>query len=141
MGTAPNPITGRCMCGSVTYETTAEPEMVAVCHCVDCQRQTGSNYTVVVGFPAEEVTLNGDSLAMFATTGTDHGTPTRRTFCSACGSPIITHSDQYGGLAFIKVGTLDDQSWIKPAVEIWCSSKQPWAPHLEGTTRYERDMT
>jgi hypothetical protein len=30
------------------------------------------------------------------------------------------------GLNIIKAGTLDDTSWLKPTMEIFCNSAQPW---------------
>src|SRR4051794_18779645 len=118
MGTPPDTITGRCMCGSVSYSTRAEPGLAVVCHCTDCQKQTGSTYTVVIGFPKDQLTIEGDTLGTYSTMGEDHKTPTVRNFCSACGSPIVTFSSQYDDHAFIKVGTLDDPSWVEPKVEI-----------------------
>ena len=32
----------------------------------------------------------------------------------------------FGGLAAIKAGTLDNSSWVKPGIQIWCDSAQPW---------------
>ena len=51
MDEAPRPITGHCLCGSVTYSADAEPAVQAVCHCTDCQRQTGNPFSVIVGVP------------------------------------------------------------------------------------------
>ena len=42
MSPAPNPLTGHCLCGNVTYSADAEPLIQGVCHCTDCQRQTGN---------------------------------------------------------------------------------------------------
>jgi hypothetical protein len=136
---APEPLSGRCMCGRVTYTTSAPPATpVIVCHCVDCQRQTGSAYTTVVGVPADRLTVSGGTLSSYATIGEDHGCQTVRSFCSGCGSPIVTHG-AYDGLAFIKVGTLDDPSWAKPEVEIWRRSAPRWTPAFPGTQVFERD--
>lgn len=127
------------MCGQITYETTAPPVSgVVICHCVDCQRQTGSAYTSVVGVPADSLTISGDSLASYSTTGSDHGQSTVRSYCSACGSPIVTHG-AYEGVAFIKVGTLDDPSWATPEIEIWRESAPPWTPAFPGTQVFDRD--
>ena len=135
----PERLSGRCMCGRVTYTTSAPPATpVIVCHCVDCQRQTGSAYTTVVGVRADRLTVSGDTLSSYATVGEDHGSQTVRSFCSGCGSPIVTHG-AYDGLAFIKVGTLDDPSWAKPEVEIWRRSAPPWTPAFPGTQVFERD--
>ena len=133
-----NPITGRCLCGSVTYSTDAEPVVQAVCHCTDCQRQTGSPFTVVVGVPRSALTVEGDTLASFTTIGEDHGGETQRSFCSACGAPVFSTSAAVPELALLKAGSLDDASWLEPAVEVWASSAQPWSPHFERAARFER---
>ena len=134
----PKPITGRCLCGAVTYSADAEPVLQGVCHCADCQRQTGNPFSVIVGVPSAAFKVEGSALASFATTGTDHGGETERNFCSACGSPIFSFSPLFPEVTFIKAGSLDDASWLQPAAEVWTSSAQPWAPHFEGTARLER---
>jgi hypothetical protein len=138
MAGPPNQITGRCLCGSVTYRADAEPVVQAVCHCTDCQHQTGTAFSVVVGVPRAALTVEGSTLASFTTTGEEHGTDTQRRFCSACGSPIVSFVEAVPDLAFLKAGTLDDASWLEPAVEVWSRSAQPWSPHFEHATRLER---
>jgi hypothetical protein len=138
MSDAPKPITGRCLCGSVTYSADAEPLAQGVCHCTDCQRQTGNPFSVIVGVPRAALGAQGSTLASFTTTGTDHGDATERSFCSACGSPVFSVSAVMPDVAFIKAGTLDDASWITPAVEVWTGSAQPWSPSFAGTAQFER---
>ena len=138
MAEAPKPLTGRCLCGAVTYSVDADPVAQAACHCADCQRQTGNPFSVVVGVPRDALKVEGSTLATFTTIGTDHGGETQRHFCSACGSPVFSNAAVAPQLVFIKAGSLDDASWIEPALEVWTSSAQPWSPHFEGTTRLER---
>jgi hypothetical protein len=135
---APKPITGRCLCGGVTYSADAEPVVQAVCHCTDCQRQTSSPFSVIVGVPRAAFNVEGSTLASFTTTGSDHGGPTERNFCSACGSPLFSDAAVAPELTFIKAGSLDDASWLQPAVEAWTSSAQPWSPHFENAAQLER---
>jgi hypothetical protein len=138
MAPVPSQISGHCLCGGVTYSVDAEPVVQAVCHCTDCQRQTGTAFSVVVGVPRAALTLEGSTLSSFTTTGEDHGTATERHFCSACGSPIVSFARAVPDMAFIKAGTLDDASWLAPAVEVWSRSAQPWVPQIEHSTRLER---
>jgi hypothetical protein len=138
MADAPKPLTGRCLCGGVTYSADAEPVVQAVCHCADCQRQTGNPFSVIVGVPRASLSVEGGTLASFATIGEDHGGETQRNFCSACGSPVFSIAAVAPELAFIKAGSLDDASWLEPAVEVWMSSAQPWSPHFEHAARMER---
>jgi hypothetical protein len=138
MAAAPKPITGRCLCGGVTYSVDAEPVVQAVCHCADCQRQTGNPFSVIVGVPRAAFNVEGSSLASFATIGEDHGGETQRNFCSACGAPVFSIAAVAPELAFIKAGSLDDALWLQPAVEVWTSSAQPWSPHFEHAAQMER---
>lgn len=138
MADAPKPMTGRCLCGSVTYSVDADPLVQAVCHCADCQRQTGNPFSVIVAVPRDALKVEGDTIASFATTGDDHGKDTQRSFCSNCGAPVFSHSEAMPEMAFIKAGSLDDASWLEPTVEVWTSSSHAWSPHFQGAARFER---
>jgi hypothetical protein len=131
-------ITGRCLCGNVTYTVEGDAVIHAACHCTDCQRQTGNPFSVVVGVPRDAFSVQGSTLSSYATIGTDHGGETERNFCSACGSPIFSAAAAMPEMVFIKAGTLDDASWVQPSVEVWTGSAQPWAPHFEGAGHFER---
>jgi hypothetical protein len=138
MGDAPNPLTGRCLCGSVSYSVAAEPLASAVCHCADCQRQTSSPFSAVVVVPRTAFQVQGATLSSFNTVGGDHGQDTERFFCSACGSPIYSLSPAGPDFAYVKAGSLDDSSWLEPSIEVWTASAQPWAPRLEQAMQFER---
>lgn len=120
-----NKIEGSCLCGQVTYSSSAEPAMIAICHCPDCQKQSGAAFSVNVLVPIESVALKGESLAQYVVDGAT-GTAVTRNFCNNCGSPISTELEAFGGLTAVKSGTLYDSSWVKPGVQIWCDNKQPW---------------
>jgi hypothetical protein len=129
MSAVPSPITGRCLCGSVTYSADAEPVVQAVCHCTDCQRQTGTAYSVIVGVPSDALQIDGaDNLGSFTTVGTDTKQDVKRHFCRECGSPVMSTADALPGLTFIKAGTLNDTSWLEPQLHVWTDSAQPWVP-------------
>ena len=132
-------ITGGCLCGSVRYASDAEPVLVAVCHCGTCQKYTGSAFSLNLGVPSESVTITGESLATYEDRSGASGNPFFRTFCSRCGSPISGYGSVYSGLTFMKGGTLDDPSWVRPNAHIWCSEKQPWVMIEEDVAQYPRN--
>ena len=138
MPEAPRPITGRCLCGGVTYTADADPVIQAVCHCTDCQRQTGNPFSVVIAVPRAAFEVKGSTLSSFATIGEDHGGETERHFCSNCGAPVFSVAAVMPEMVFIKAGSLDDASWLEPTVEAWTSSAQPWSPRFENTAQLER---
>jgi hypothetical protein len=117
-------IAGGCLCGKIRYSAEAEPVLTAVCHCKNCQKQTGTSFSVIIGVPTAALSVKG-ALKTFDDTG-DSGKPVHRNFCPDCGSPITSIVDARPGMSFIKAGTLDDASWLKPTVEVWCGSAQPW---------------
>src|ERR1044072_2667992 len=79
---APMPMTGRCLCGAATYSADAEPMVQAICHCTDCQRQTGNPFSVIVAVPAASFSSEGDTITTYATVGEDQGGGTQPSFCS-----------------------------------------------------------
>jgi len=112
-----------------------------LCHCQDCQRQTGSSFSILVAVPRAALHVDGDALATYVTVGADTGEERRRQFCSKCGSPVVTLLAERPELAVIKAGTLTDRSWLSPTVEIWCDSAQPWLAPIADSRRLARGLS
>ncbi len=116
-------MSGGCLCGAVRYEVNADPLMCVACHCKNCQRQAGSALSIIVGIPEDAIDISGE-VKTYNDTG-DSGATVRRQFCGDCGSPLFSRLEQ-PGLMFIKAGTLDDTSSLKPAFHCYAKSKQDW---------------
>lgn len=130
-------MTGRCLCGQFSYSAESEPQMTAVCHCKNCQRQAGSAFSILISVPEASVTSKGE-LKTYEDTA-DSGNKVYRHFCAECGSPVFTTVPGAPGVTFIKAGTLDDPSGLTPTIEFWTKSAQPWVPHVEGAMRMEEN--
>jgi len=118
-------VTGGCLCGQIRYTLNAEPQICVTCHCKNCQRQAGTALSIIVGVPEDAVEITGE-VKTYNDTG-DSGAIVRRQFCGNCGSPVFTRLEQ-PGLMFIKAGSLDDTSQLKPAFHCYTKSKQDWVP-------------
>ncbi len=116
--------TGKCLCGAISYETSADPVMTAACHCKNCQRQAGSALSIIVGYPKGSVQISGEPKT-YHDKG-ESGLAVDRKFCDNCGSPLFTDAASAPDLIFIKAGTFDDVSWLEPGVHFWTKSAQPW---------------
>jgi hypothetical protein len=119
-------LTGRCLCGDVSYEIGGELIATALCHCDHCQRQGGSAFSVNLVVHESQLNVSG-----VLTTYEDMGERgdavyVRRRFCGSCGSPIVSELVQTAGVVAVKAGTLDDKSQVRPTVEVWCVDRQPW---------------
>ena len=120
---------GACLCGKIRYQASADPVFMAVCHCKDCQRATGSAFEAVIGIPAATLTVEGTPKVFTAKGGS--GQDVHRSFCLDCGSTLMLHLDARRGMVLLTTGPLEDPSVFEPAVEIFCASAQPWV-HLGG---------
>jgi hypothetical protein len=68
----------------------------------------------------------------------DTGNATYRRFCPSCGTPVQVEAAIMADVAMIPVGTLDDPSQVKPAMQIYCDSAQPWALLEGGIQRHAK---
>ncbi len=127
-------ITGGCLCGKVRYSANVEPVFTGVCHCRDCQKFSGSAFAVVVGVPKAALSVQG-KLAGFSKPG-DSGKPIERRFCPECGSSIADEAAALPNVVMISGGTLDDPSWVKPGMQIYCDSAQSWVQLGDGMQRF-----
>jgi len=119
-------ISGGCLCGQVRYSAHSDPAFMGVCHCKNCQKQTGTAFSVVLAVPKSGLSIHGQ-LKTYRDTG-GSGQPVLRSFCPECGSPITTVVASMPDLTLLKAGTLDDTSWLDPKMHIFCDSAQHWCP-------------
>ncbi len=116
---------GGCRCGAVTFRASAEPVFVGLCHCRNCQKETGTAFSSVIGLPTPSLTVTGTT-KQYDSVG-DSGKSTHRTFCPECGSTITHWADIMEGVIMVNVGSLDDPSQVTPVMQIYCDSALPWA--------------
>ena len=129
---------GSCLCGSVQITLTADPVAVGICHCRDCQKQTGSSFSLVALVPMAGVQVSG-AMGRFDTRG-DSGLPVERSFCPKCGSPVRTDSDgtRQQGITIIKAGLLEDVRDLMPNLQIYCESEHSWLRDTNAIVRFPR---
>ena len=128
-------IKGGCLCGQVSYTADGEAALVGVCHCKHCQKQSGSAFSINLAVPRAALTITSGDPAVYADKG-DSGAAVCRHFCRDCGSPLFSDAASLPQWLILKAGTLDDPSRVKPDVNAWCKSAQPWTPHPEGVPRF-----
>ena len=116
---------GGCSCGAVRYRMASGPLFVHACHCLDCQRQTGSAFVLNSLIETDRLLVHAGELRRHEMP-TDSGKPHGIYRCASCGVAVWS---EYGGLAvlrFVRVGTLDRPAALAPDVHIYIRSKQPW---------------
>ncbi|XHS79394.1 GFA family protein [Burkholderiaceae bacterium UC74_6] len=116
--------TGGCLCGQVRYTLSADPVASRICWCRDCQHIAG-NGTVNAIFPSESIAITGETKAYLSSA--ESGNQITRRFCPQCGSHLFADSSGRAGFTVVRIGTLDDPSSVKPAMNIWSTSAPNWA--------------
>jgi hypothetical protein len=127
---------GQCGCGEVRYRLESEPMFVHCCHCLDCQRQTGSAFVLNAIIEADRVTMLSGTVEPVGVP-TASGKPHHISRCSRCRVALWS---VYGGvdkLRFVRVGTLDEPSALTPDVHIFTRSKLPWVVLPESVPAFE----
>jgi hypothetical protein len=85
-------INGSCLCGRVRYKSDVEPTGAVICHCIHCQKVSGSAFSVNIIVLVSNVTWEGQSPASYADKG-ESGKPILRKFCQNCGSSIAAEAE------------------------------------------------
>jgi hypothetical protein len=118
------PREGGCSCGAVRYRLASEPLFIHCCHCLNCQRQTGSAFVINLLIEADRVELlAGDPQPVDVPR--DDGSKQRIYRCPSCQVAVFS---EYGRseVRFVRAGTLDQPSGVTPDVHIYTRSKVPW---------------
>jgi hypothetical protein len=127
-------VEGGCSCGAVRYRLTSEPMFVHCCHCLNCQRQTGSAFVINLLIEADRVEVGGDPDPVDVPR--DDGSKQRIYRCSTCQVAVFS---EYGSpkVKFVRGGTLDEPAAVSPDVHIYTRSKLPWVSLPEGVPAFD----
>jgi len=127
---------GGCSCREVRYRLTSAPMFVHCCHCLNCQRHTGSAFVINMLIESARVeVLSGSPQPV--TMPENGGTPNRIFRCPECRVAVWS---EYGGrsqILFVRAGTLDDPAAVAPDVHIYTRSKLPWVRLPESVPAFE----
>jgi hypothetical protein len=126
---------GGCACGLVRYRLASGPLIVHCCHCLNCQRQTGSAFAINLMIEADRVeVLNGEPRPVEV--ARDDGGVQRVFRCHSCQVAVFS---EYGWpeLLYVRGGTLDEPSTAPPDVHIFTRSKVPWVKLPDGAPAFE----
>lgn len=129
--------TGGCQCGNIRYEIVGKPNALVVCHCTDCQRQSGSAFGMTLPVNESDFRLTQGEVKTYASTSAA-GRGKLGAFCPDCGTRIYHKPEWRKGTVSVKPGTLDDTSGLKPGMHLWTSSKQGWVNIPEDVKTFEK---
>ncbi|KAF4596887.1 hypothetical protein EYR38_008278 [Pleurotus pulmonarius] len=123
---------GSCLCQKVRFEMRGQPKTYLVCHCLNCQKASGSAFMANAFFlPKDVVITEGkDHIKTYADSNTKSGQPLIRSFCGECGSSLFLRNVTID-LTIVNTGSIDDKletdaSIRVPKRELFVEDKRPW---------------
>lgn len=124
-----------CRCGQLKAAITGEPVRVSVCHCLDCQKRSGSAFAVQARWPEAQVEIEGQSKTWSHLA--DSGNRITHHFCPECGSTVHYRIDgKFDGLIAIPLGAFDDPYFAVPGFSVWEERKHEWVEIVGGDVEH-----
>jgi hypothetical protein len=134
----PYPISGSCQCGGVKYTLLSEPNLIAVCHCKECQKLSTSAFSITAMVDASTIVFEGDMQEW--SRSSDSGNVSFAKFCATCGNRIYHFNPAEPEKIKLKPSNLSDTSIIQPTVHIWVSEKQDWYQIPENVKVFDKQF-
>lgn len=117
--------TASCSCGQLRATCTGAPVRISICHCLECQKRTGSIFGVQARFPKDQVVIEGRATAW--TRVGDSGEGATFHFCPVCGSIVYWDQGAAPGFVGVPVGQFADPTFPPPHVSVYEERQHPWA--------------
>jgi hypothetical protein len=114
-----------CSCGQLRLMTEGDPIRVSMCHCLACQRRTGSAFGIQARFTSDHVRVVGRSSDYVRTSDTGEKDVTFH-FCPDCGATVFYTGSNAPDVIAVPVGAFADPSFPVPTLSVFESRRHPW---------------
>ena len=117
--------TATCRCGQLRAECTGDPVRISVCHCLECQKRSGSAFATQARWPDAQVKIVGDYKTWQRIA--DSGARVTYRFCPNCGSTLAYVIQNWPGVTAIPVGAFADPKFPPPQHSVYENRQHAWA--------------
>ena len=130
-------VEGQCHCGAIVYDAEVEPGTIAICHCADCQMQSGSVFRTNIPAAADHFHIIKGTPRKYIKV-TTNGARRVHAFCENCGGPVYSSAEENPKSYSLRVGALKQRYELgSPARQIWTKRRFPWLPPLESAEAFD----
>lgn len=116
--------TATCRCGALRAICRGEPVRISVCHCLECQKRTGSAFAAQARWRDDEVTVEGQSKTWERIADSGHRATYR--FCPTCGSTVAYVIEGWPGVTGIPLGAFADPTFPPPKFSVYEHRRHLW---------------
>lgn len=116
---------GSCHCGIVRWEFSLPIKTVVKCHCANCRKLQGSDYSTWVVVPSDQYSIIQGSESI---TKYQANEKSSKSFCSHCGTAVfLSNGKHFVGSVVLALGALDSYSEnLSPKIQVYTTSKAEW---------------
>lgn len=129
-------VRGRCRCGRVRFVLREEPIAFYLCHCTDCQAESGSAFGQSMHVRREAIDAVEGPTRQHTVDGED-GRVGVLTHCGSCLTVLWGGRPDVPQVVGLNAGSLEDVAGLTPWGNMWTRSARPWVALAPGP-RYER---
>lgn len=130
------PRTASCLCGALSVTCKGDPFRISVCHCLDCQKRSGSSFAAQARFPAKQVTVTGEAKVWVRTA--DSGKTSDHHFCPTCGGELWYVAEPFRDMMAIPIGRFADPAFPPPEYSVYEERKHGWVQIVgDGVEHYD----
>ena len=123
-------VSGRCLCGRISYRVNGPVVWSGYCHCRSCRRFTGSVVTSWLGIDDRDLEFDAALPAYHIDGGVTRG------FCPNCGSSLTYASERFPSYVQLHLGSLDNPDSITPRAHVHHAEKVAWFEVDDDLPRY-----
>lgn len=138
---APIERSGQCVCGDIRYVCVGEPERVTICHCLWCQRRTGTAFGAEVVFQAHNIGFQGHAPASYRHLSDESGRWLEVYFCPRCGTNLGFTLEAVPGVRTVPAGTFDDTAFLNSKHikfrHVFARTRCTWSEPASGADVYD----
>jgi hypothetical protein len=140
--TMPIERSGQCVCGSVRFICVGEPERVTICHCLWCQRRTGTAFGAEVVFQDRNVSFLGIAATSYRHISDESGRWLEVYFCPRCGSNLGFTLEAVPGVRTVPAGTFDAPDFLNSKHikfrHVFARTRRKWSELTSDVEVYEQ---
>jgi hypothetical protein len=133
-------LTGSCVCNTIRYRLLTSPLFCYACHCIDCQKTTGSAFYLSATIELYNIQILSPTSPLFIRWETKPGVIDRHAECPQCHVRLWASNSLSEAVVDLRVGTLDYPSLMQPDAHIFVESKLDWVKLPEGAKTAEKGI-
>jgi hypothetical protein len=129
-----------CSCGQLRLTAEGDPFAISICHCLACQRRTGSAFGMQAGFKSDQVRVVGRYSDYARISDEADRKEHVFHFCPDCGATVFYTEPTEPDDVVVMVGAFADPTFPPPTESAYESRKHPWLGLPEAMEHYAGEL-